>query len=367
MDLFLSWLEKIAALTQTLPPWAKVLSALIIVGAAVLRWFTNWRRRRRDPVAGKYFAAFGHSSGPEVTKSVLAVNQTGYAIDGKNAMLDKSRTWTLKGRLKGGVVQGTYDEKVDGRRLSSGGFVLARGPGLPSQLAPDLGENLGTSLRREDFFGGWIGQDADGHGKVNHGYYLWRRNAPVNVKSASKFPWCRNRLHDASDVLRDGLGTYIQYSELLKRVESNERIWVEVAYLKRKPVGAIVFSIGAGDDIGAGIKSKKAKKALEGRPNVGFLEHLAVTKAYRGTGIASTLLTRAIETFDKSNCGARVAVSWLPQRPGAQTSLGLLKAFKFEEIERIPKYWADAPSREDYCPECAGQCQCDAAIALCRD
>ncbi|QLH82362.1 GNAT family N-acetyltransferase [Halosimplex pelagicum] len=88
---------------------------------------------------------------------------------------------------------------------------------------------------------------------------------------------------------------------------------------------------------------------------LGWIQLVAVDKAWWGNGIATQLLQELIEWANTSDIKTLAGISW--QRDGKPDSTGLFKHHGFDCIAEYESFYAENDNRT-FCPDCGEECEC---------
>jgi GNAT superfamily N-acetyltransferase len=88
---------------------------------------------------------------------------------------------------------------------------------------------------------------------------------------------------------------------------------------------------------------------------LGWIQFVAVDKAWWGNGIATHLFQKLIEWAKSANIKTLAGVSW--QREGNPDSTSLFEYHGFECIAKYDSFYAEKDDRT-FCPDCGKECEC---------
>jgi GNAT superfamily N-acetyltransferase len=325
--------------------FAAIASLLTYAATRVRRHLNDRRLRRKYPVAGQFITEYEDHAGSRHTtaKAWTALRQKGQEVTGYTRELDSGRTWTLRGRVESGFLNGVYeaDDPHDG---GVGTFFLK------------------VDGTEGDMEGLWAGYDSV-NGKIDGGYYRFRRYPNVAVRPA--------HITEASQVcalLGDALGELCVDVEAVRETisEKSDATCLVAAGADGQIVGAATFYIlnrisftrflplGQGD-------LPERLRVFRFNESVGLLRSIAVRPAYRGRGTATELTRTGIAWCTEKGATALLAVAWSP--PDGCRLAGVMAVTQFEQVTTVANYWtADSKVKDYACPVCGDVCTCSAVI-----
>lgn len=92
----------------------------------------------------------------------------------------------------------------------------------------------------------------------------------------------------------------------------------------------------------------------------GILHMLAVDEDHTNQGIGSKLTRTRMKYLAAQGAGGVIGIAW--HREDHPDSRPLFEKFDFEPVATVEEYYAKAHGRDGHCPDCDGECHCDATI-----
>jgi GNAT superfamily N-acetyltransferase len=99
---------------------------------------------------------------------------------------------------------------------------------------------------------------------------------------------------------------------------------------------------------------------LEPWEKTGILHMLAVDEDHTGEGIGSKLTLARMNYLAAEGAEGVIGVAW--HRESHPDSRPLFEKFDFEAVATVEEYYAKTHGRGGHCPDCDGECTCDATI-----
>lgn len=142
-------------------------------------------------------------------------------------------------------------------------------------------------------------------------------------------------------------------------VGENEYSWGVVAVADHQIVGVGLAANYLGDAFKENIIPHESIHSLVAKDN-GYLNFSAVAPTHRGQGIHKAMVKRRVELLQEEAPTDRVfALSW--QRDGRVGSEATFRSLGWNDLAHVDEYYRRYGCRE-HCPDCPGECTCDAII-----
>lgn len=319
------------------------------IGAALtylLRLAIRLTRERLDqdlfPVSGTFVTEFEDLEDglPVLRRATTVLRQKGTEVFGLTTELGSGRSWHLKGSVeRGGFLHGAYtaDDPHDAGR---GTFFFS----------------IGTEEGELD--GLWAGYDSRISG-IAGGRYRLRRRPDLELRKATP--------DDAAAIvalLGGALGErYVRLEQIRALLADENRGAAGVAVSQSgELVGAVTSSwlrpSELRDHLPAGQEGLVEElDFLEYHARAGHIEAVAVAPAYRGRGLATQLVERAVGTLEDGGATAVISFGW--EAEGQCAIAGILQSQGFGLARRVENFWGRDNQEEDYdCPSCGDRCRC---------
>jgi GNAT superfamily N-acetyltransferase len=324
---------------------AAIASALTFAATRVRRGVKDRQLRETYPVAGNFVTEYEDRDGDKVVtaKAWTVLRQRGQDVIGDTTEMGTGRTWTLRGRVESGFLNGVY-EADDPHDNGVGTFFLK------------------INGVNGDLDGLWAGYDSI-NGKINGGPYHFRRHPDSDIRPAD--------ISEASRVcalLGDALGeAYVDLDTvrdaIVQRDDANcivavgrdgHIIGAAIFYLLDRVPFARFLPVGQED-------LPERLRLFRFNASVALLRSIAVRPNYQARGVATGLTQAGLTWCSDRGATSILAVAWSP--PAGCGLAGVMAATQFEKVTTIENYWtADSEVKDYVCPVCGDICTCSAII-----
>lgn len=304
-----------------------------------VRWYRNWRLKRRYPVSGRYISYFDDEKDgkPFIVTSETEIRQNGLLFRGVNNV-EGGKSWELQGRIiREGYLSGAY---------------LAESPYDPGNGTFFL------KIDGNDLDGLWSGYDSVNR-SITGGRYWFKRIMPVQVVDYEERN-CAAALSIADEVLGAG------YLNDLSDGDGFHDTRTILAKDGDRVVGFCTFRVEPEGFLDSSPKYRKVRfspdlRAADRRGVLGHIRIVGVPKEAQGRGIGSALVEEAERRLLELGATAILVFGWTS--PDGTHIGGILDRLGYVRTDSVDNFWTEESLEAGYdCAVCGNPCNCQVIV-----